>query len=440
MLKFEDAVKLFRNSTLSPREYLEQSISVVEERENKVQAFSFLDLKWAREQADAATKRYRCHAPLSPIDGMPIGIKDIFDTSRIPTSMGSDIYRDWQPKVDANAVDAIRLGGGVILGKTRTSEFAIGRATITTNPHDATRTPGGSSSGTAAGVASGMICAGLGTQTQGSILRPASFCGVVGYKPTWGMLSLSGVHPVSHSHDHLGVIAQSLDVAWSVAHCIATHRPTAESFHILDHSSSEFDGIAPRRIAILRTKGYAEIEADALRSFEDRLDSWRRKGVEVVEPSEDSLLADFCLDLDKIPAFSIEMMARDMSWPYAGYCQNFPEAVSKKIHDLVAVGSKVTYEKYQALIEFRDGLLNRLELLSSRYDAFVLPAASGIAPVGLENTGSRTMLTYASFLGTPAFSLPLNRVNGMPLGLQLIGKRHDDFGLLCRSKWLTLLN
>jgi len=440
MLKFEDAVKLFRNGTLSPREYLEQSISVVDERENQVKAFSVLDLKCAREQADSASKRYKCHAPLSPIDGMPVGIKDIFDTSRIITSMGSDIYKKWQPKVDASAVDAIRLGGGVILGKTRTSEFAIGRATITTNPHDATRTPGGSSSGSAAGVASGMICAGLGTQTQGSILRPASFCGVVGYKPTWGMLSLSGVHPVSHSHDHLGVIAQSLDVAWSVAHCIAAHRPTAASFHINDHPISEFDGIAPQRIAILRTKGYVEIEPRALSAFEDRLDGWRRKGVEVVEPSDDSLLANFCLELDKIPAFSIEMMARDMIWPYKGYCQNFPDAISKKIHDLVAVGSKVTFERYKTLIEFREELLNRLDLLASRYDAFVLPAASGIAPIGLENTGSRTLLTYASFLGTPAFSLPLNRVDGMPLGLQLIGKRFDDFGLLCRSKWLTALD
>lgn len=437
MLKFEDAVKLFRQGTLTPREYLEQAIAVVQEREDQVRAFACLDLDRARAQADAATERYRCHAPLSAIDGMPIGVKDIIDTATMPTSMGSDIYRDWQPKIDAEAVDAIRLGGGVILGKTRTSEFAIGRATITTNPHDVTRTPGGSSSGTAAGVASGMICAGLGTQTQGSIIRPASYCGVVGYKPSWGVLPLRGVHPVSHSHDHLGVIAQSLDVAWGVAHCIATYRPTADSVHLRGQSSPEFDGVSACRIAVLRTKGYAELDADASRAFEDRLDCWRQRGVEVVEPSDDSLLTAFCVELDKIPTFSVEMMARDMHWPYWGYCQNFPEAVSKKIHDLVGDGAKVTPERYKALIEFREELLNRLEMLATRYDVFVLPAASGVAPIGLENTGSRTLLVYGSFLGIPAFSLPLIRVDGMPLGVQLMGKRFGDYGLLCHAKWLT---
>src|SRR5690606_9500886 len=151
--------------------------------------------------ADAATSRYACGAPLSPVDGMPIGVKDIIHTADFPTQMGSELYQGWRPRANAACVDALIAGGAIVLGKTHTTEFAIGRAAVTRNPHDHAHSPDGSTSGTAAGVAAGMICAGLGTQTNGSIIRPASYCGVVGYKPTWGLLPLDCVHTVSHTQD-----------------------------------------------------------------------------------------------------------------------------------------------------------------------------------------------------------------------------------------------
>ncbi len=438
-MKFEDAVAMFRQGTKTPREYLEEAITVLREKEARIKAFACLDLEQARLHADASTDRYRRQAPLSAIDGMPIGIKDIIDTALLPTGMGSDIYRDWRPRTDAEAVDALKSGGAIVLGKTRSTEFAIGRATITTNPHDEQRTPGGSSSGTAAGVAGGMICAGLGTQTQGSIVRPASYCGVVGYKPTWGVLPLHGVHPVSHSHDHLGVIAQSLDIAWALAHCIMKYRPTAENARLASLPSLVSDVRTLPRLAVLKTAGYQEMNADELRAFDECMNRWRKCGVDITEIDAHAELAKFCAELDGVPSLSTEMVASDMRWPYLHYCKNFPAQTGEKIHGLVKRGLEIPVERYQFLIGYREKLLARLKALSARYDAFVLPAASGVAPLGLENTGSRTLSVYGSFLGIPAVSLPMIKVGHMPLGVQLLGQRFDDYELMCHAKRLAEL-
>jgi Asp-tRNA(Asn)/Glu-tRNA(Gln) amidotransferase A subunit family amidase len=437
LLNFENAAVQFRQGALTPRDYLEQAIAAIDARENQVHAFVRLNLDQARAQADASGERYRRQAPLSPIDGMPVGIKDIIDTADMPTEMGSGLYRGWRPKADAEAVDAIRLAGGVIVGKTRTTEFAIGRSDITANPHDPARTPGGSSSGTAAGVAAGMISAGLGTQTQGSVVRPASYCGAAGYKPTWGVLPLRGVHPLSASHDHLGVIAHSLDAAWDLARAILQYRPAAAGARLGAQASQALQNAPARRVAVLRTAAYAEMDAACLQAFDAELARWRQRGVNAVEPDGDARLAALCRELDTVPPLSLEMVAHDMRWPFWGYCQRYPELVSQKIHGLVADGLKVDPPRYQALCDTRAGILARLEALSADYDAFALPAASGVAPEGLEYTGSRTLLVYASFLGVPALNVPLLQVGHMPLGVQLISRRFDDYRLLCLAKWLA---
>lgn len=437
IMKFKDAVAMFHQGTMTPRAYLEDVITVLQEKENRIKAFACVDIEQARLQADASTDRYRRRAPLSAIDGMPIGIKDIIDTASMPTGMGSEIYRDWRPRANAEAVDALIMGGAVILGKTRTTEFAIGRATITTNPHDVERTPGGSSSGTAAGVASGMICAGLGTQTQGSIIRPASYCGVVGYKPTWGVLPLHGIHPVSHSHDHLGVIAQSVDAAWALAHHIMQYRPTKENTRLTSQASLQANHSKFPKVAVLRTAGYEELGADELRAFNGCLDRWRRYGVEIAERDHHPALADFCAELNAVPSLSTEMMASDMRWPYSHYCKNYPTETGEKIQDLVKLGLGISVEKYRAMIAQREKLLAHMDALSANYDAFVLPAASGVAPLGLENTGSRTLSVYGSFLGIPAVSLPMIKVGHMPLGVQILGRPFSDYELMCHAKRLA---
>ncbi|MET4576821.1 amidase [Ottowia thiooxydans] len=436
LLPFRDAVVRFRAGSCSPREYLEQAIEHVTQAEPTLEVFAHLDLESARKLADASTERYRQGQVLSPIDGMPMGIKDIIDTSDMPTQMGSEIYAGWRPMADAACVQALRLGGALSLGKTRSTEFAIGRATITRNPHDTGRTPGGSSSGTAAGVASGMFCAGLGTQTQGSIVRPASYCGVVGYKPTWGALPLNGVHSVSTSHDHLGVIAESVESAWQVARWIAQKTPILFRHGLNGAPDHELPPKPVRRLAVLRTAGYSELDEGSLAAFEGQLQAWRAKGIKIVEPCEDKALSMFCAEVEQIPAASMSMVAHEMQWPYLSYLENHGKLVSEKIHHLVQQGAGVDRLQYERLLRLRTSLGVQVQALGEYYDAFVLPAASGVAPVGLENTGSRTLVVYSSFLGLPACSLPLLQVNGLPLGVQFMGSRNGDYRLLGHAQWL----
>src|SRR4051812_5310735 len=217
IVSFARAVADFGDGRDTPRDFLERCIVNVAAREKAVKAFVTLDLEAARKAADASTARYKAGKPLSMVDGCPVGIKDIMATADMPTQMGSPPFKGWRSGQDAACVHALRRGGAIIFGKTVTTEFAIGYSGPTTNPFDSERTPGGSSSGTAAGVGSGMMPVGLGTQTQGSTLRPASYCGAVGYKPTLHALNLSGVHPLSSTHDHLGIIGATLADVWRVA-------------------------------------------------------------------------------------------------------------------------------------------------------------------------------------------------------------------------------
>lgn len=431
---FNEAVRRFKDVTFSPREHLEAAIENISRAEPVLNVFAHLDLASARRDADASTLRYRRGRPLSPIDGMLVGIKDIIDTADMPTEMGSPIYRGWRPRSDAAAVQAIRCGGGIVLGKTRTTEFAIGAATTTRNPHDTSRTPGGSSSGSAAGVAAGMFNSALGTQTQGSIIRPASYCGVVGYKPTWGMLPLSGVHPVSGSHDHLGAIAENVDSAWRLASWIAEQCPDSQNPR---HPASQAPGSqarSPSRIAVLRTAGYKELSPEELAAFDRQLELWRARAIEVVEPAHDPALALFCSEVDKIPEVSMQMVAYEMRWPYESYAERHPDMLGEKIRDLLAKGKAIDEAAHAQHLRSRDDLLRVAGKLGERYDAFVLPAASGIAPKGLAQTGSRTLLVYSSYLGLPACSLPLQCVDSLPFGIQLMGAAHSDHRLIsCAS-------
>lgn len=440
LLPFEQAVARFHDGTLTPRAYLDSIIEATDLQNDLIQAFATLDLARAKHEADAATQRYADQAPRSAIDGMPIAIKDIIHTSHFPTGMGSPLYRGWQPQSNALAVDALIEAGAIILGKTYTTEFAIGRATITKNPHDFRRTPGGSSSGTAAAIGAGMICAGLGTQTQGSIIRPSSYCGVFGYKPTWGVLPLDGVHPVSHSHDHLGVIANSIDTIWALAYCIADWMPGGIKRRLADaHPTLQSQHAPLRKIAVLRTAGYDELSANEQRVFELAIDRFAAAGLMPVWPAQDADLAAFCAMLDTVPADSAEMVSRDMIWPYASYCQRDDADLSEKISTMVKRGRSVCAERYQALLSRRGTLLHHLTALAQQYDLFVLPSASGVAPMGHENTGSRTLAVYGSYLGVPAVSLPLLNVGNLPLGIQLLGTPQNDYTLLCQAKYLSTL-
>lgn len=436
---FSDLSEDFRNGSRSPREYLELCIEAIVSHEGVIKAFTCHDLEQAREQADASSRRYAEGRPLSPIDGMPVGIKDIIDTREMPTEMNSSIYSGHLPMTDAACVRAIKAGGAFAIGKTVTTEFAIGRSGPTTNPHNPEHTPGGSSSGTAAGVAAGMFPAGFGTQTQGSIIRPASFCGIVGFKPTLHSLSLDGVHPLSRSHDHLGVLADSVDDAWRLARWVSELAP-AQSHQGL---SGPLQGpVAPGRpanLAVLRTNGFEDLDATSLSAFEQQLDTLRHDGIAIVEPEDDPLLQALVDALHDAPERSLELLAYEMRWPFQDYVETHSSNVGERIHGLMESASRMTRTHYRHLLIYQNQLRGRLQALAGDYDGFILPAASGPAPHGFEFTGSRRLLVYSTLMGAPAFSIPRMTVANMPFGLQLVGFPGQDYNLARQASWMTQL-
>ncbi|WP_114964900.1 amidase [Alkalilacustris brevis] len=427
----------FLSGSRSPMDLLDDCVRNIEASESTVQAFAHIDLEGARRAAEASARRYSEGKPLSPIDGMPIAVKDIIDTIDMPTQMNNPHFEGHQPRSDAACVRAVREGGAVILGKSVTTEFAIGRSGPTVNPHNPKHTPGGSSSGAGAGTASGMFAASFGTQTQGSIVRPASFNGVVGFKPTLGALSTDGVHPLSRTHDHLGVLGQSVDTVWAMARWVGEIAPGQDSNGLGGHADGTLGAAAPVRLAVARTQGFEDLDAASLTAFEQKLDDLRALGVTIVEPDQDVYLADLMRRLDHVVNVSIRMVAFDMRWPYRSYLDAASEKMGPRLHELVKLGHEVTLDEYRLIRAEREDLRRRVNELSRTYDGLVLPAASGPAPEGFEYTGARTLLLYWSFIGFPAFSLPLMSVEGMPFGLQLAGFGGRDHRLAQHAKWMA---
>lgn len=434
---FSHAVNEFNNGRITPRQYLESCIEAIEKLDPAIKAFVQTNFEQARKLADASTARYKKGTPLSPVDGMPIGIKDIIDVAGLPTQMNNGLYESYFPKADAACVHAIYEGGGIPMGKVVTTEFAIGRSGPTVNPHNSRHTPGGSSSGSAAGVAAGMFPAALGTQTQGSIIRPASFCGVVGYKPTHSRLSLAGTHPVSETHDHLGVLAKSVDDAWWLARWISEYAPSPGTGGLGGAVSGPVPELPLTRALVLRTQGYEDLDEASLVAFEDTVEKVRALGVTVVDSTSDAQLTDLASKLDQVPPASLEMVAFDMRWPYMSYVEKFPDLMGPRLHSLMESARTMTRDRYLHLLNLRQELSQRMASLKAEFDVLLLPASGGPAPEGFEFTGARTLLVYSSFLGIPAYSLPVMNVSSMPMGLQVLGYVDNDYDLTRHAKWLA---
>lgn len=420
----------------SPREFLERCLERVSAHEPVVQAFVCQSTEAARKAADAATQRYRAGAPLSLIDGMILGVKDIIDTADMPTQMNNAYFTGHQPRIDAACVKASRLSGAVVIGKTVTTEFAIGRSGPTVNPWNVKHTPGGSSSGSAAGVAAGFFSSGFGTQTQGSTIRPASYCGVVGFKPTLGALPLEGVHPLSTTHDHLGLLSEGVAEAWALARQISVTIGAQDNRRFVGPSDGSVVAQKPLRVGVMRTLGWDEMDSASQAGFDTVLKQLADLGVELVWPAQSRALAEFCQQADQIPEKSLDLVSMDMRWPFIEYLEKAPDMMGPRIHELIRRASGLTDQDYRAHLLFRDSLREAAARLSMEFDFLILPAASSPAPEGFVFTGSRTLLTYSSFLGLPAYSIPATLVGGLPLGVQMMGAWGQDYLLTRHAAWV----
>jgi Asp-tRNA(Asn)/Glu-tRNA(Gln) amidotransferase A subunit family amidase len=432
-LTFADVTPRFRDGTDTPRAYLERCLETIATREPVVQAFAALNEAGARAAADASTVRWQAGRPLSAIDGLPIGIKDLLETRDMPTQMGCEAYRGHFPKRDNAAVWALRQAGAVILGKTVTTECAYFTPGKTRNPHNSEHTPGGSSSGSAAAVAAGMVPLALGSQTNGSMIRPASFCGVYGFKPTHGLIPRNGILPLSRTLDHVGVFARTLEdlalVAEEIAGCDERDpdtRPRARiPFRVV---AGEEPPIAPV-IAFMKTPVWERAEGDTKEAFAELVQALGG----CVEEVELFPSAADAWDWHKI------IMEAEMAANLEPEWERGRSKLSKRLRELIERGREVRAVDYQRALA-RIPLIRRSfeELFTQRYDAILTPAAPGTAPKGLDSTGDPVFCTLWTLSGLPAVSLPLlEGSNGLPLGVQLVGRFGFDARLLRTARWLV---
>jgi len=427
----------FVSGKRTPRDFLERCLSVIAARDRTVKAFVTLNTAVARKAADAATKRYKAGKPLSPVDGCPVAIKDIIATADMPTQMNCPAFKGWQSGQDAACVAALRSGGAVIIGKTVTTEFAIGYSGPTTNPFDPERTPGGSSSGSAAAAGAGMVPVALGTQTQASILRPASYCGAVGFKPTIGALHTAGIHPLSATCDHLGMLAGTLDDAWRVASHISLSIGSPGNPFLNGAGAQSPLPRKPRKLIRLYTRGWTEIDGGTEDAFNETVAALQFAGVPIASRDNDPGVARLEAALDAGVDGAIAIVAYEMKWPYEDYIARFGKVIGKRVHGLIDHARKMSPDDYEKLLENRRRVRHLVHEMAGGADGYITLAASGPAILGHDYTGSRTFLIYGSWLGLPAFSLPLLQVKGLPLGVQLLGAPGTDGALCAVANWMT---
>ena len=428
MLPFLPATADFVGGKDSPREFLERCIADLEAWEPKIGAFVTLNLATARTAADRSTTRWRAGKPLSSIDGMPIGIKDIIETIDMPTENGSPLFAGFRGNRDSASVAALREAGAVIVGKTVTTEFAWMQPRATKNPWDLTRTPGGSSSGSAAAVAVGAISVGIGTQVFGSILRPSSFCGCFGYKPTVGAINRGGSHDALSQSTH-GPIAASLPEAWQVAYEISRRAGGDPGFPGLYGPSTCPTPSKPRRLAVLETDGWAVATVAAKEAFEEASAKLKSAGVTLVSRHENEKVAAVEDAIQDARNLSHSIIAWESRWPINTYRARDASKLSAPILELGARADAMTPDDYRRDLGERETRRAVYQALAGEFDACLTLAAPGAAPVGLGWTGDPAFVIPGSMLGVPAISLPVLEDEGLPLGLQLLGFADADAAL-----------
>jgi Asp-tRNA(Asn)/Glu-tRNA(Gln) amidotransferase A subunit family amidase len=416
----------------SSSELVEACLKRIDEVDGDVQAWTYLDRAHVRRQAEALDEHRRAGNAIGPLHGVPIGIKDIFDTGDMPTEFGSSIWAGRTPRRDAYAVEALRAAGAVIMGKTVTTEFAYYRPGKTRNPHDKGRTPGGSSSGSAAAVASYMVPGSIGSQTNGSVIRPAAFCGIVGFKPTHGLIPRSGALILSRALDHVGVFARSVEDAALLAESLVGF--DSEDLDTKPAARPPFAATAAGepplqpRFAFVRGPAWKHAEPVTPEAFAALVQALGEQSVEV----EIGAGFDRALELHKI-VMEVEM-AHNLHRDY----ERGREQMSPVLRQLIERGRGAKAVDYAAALAGIAPLNAALDELFNEYDAILTPSAPGPAPQGLETTGNPIFCTLWTYLGTPAITLPLlQSETGLPIGVQLVGRRGNDARLLRTARWLV---
>jgi Asp-tRNA(Asn)/Glu-tRNA(Gln) amidotransferase A subunit family amidase len=426
----------FASGRQTPRQFLERSLELLDYWEPQIGAFVATALPAARAAADRSGERWRAGKPLSPIDGMPVGIKDIIETVDMPTQMGSPLFDGWRSEKDAASVRALRDAGAVILGKTVTTEFAASEPRGTRNPWNIAHTPGGSSSGSAAAVGAGIASAALGTQVIGSTIRPASFCGCVGFKPSVNAINREGSHDYQ-SQSCTGVLGASLADAWQIAYEIVARVGGDAGAPGLQGPDALPPAQKPRRLAMLETAGWDSAAVAAKQQLNEAIVRLRAAGVEIRTRQNDDKVAALENDLINAAELSHRCNGWETRWFFRSMRDRDAAKLSRNVMERAQKYEDLTLADHRADLKERARVRAVHAELAANCDACITLAAPSNAPEGLGSTGNPEFAVPASLLGVPALSLPLFEVNAMPLGLQLIGYFDRDADAVAIASWLV---
>ena len=429
-LKVEELAAKIKDAQISSVEICERYIERINKFEKDIKAWAYFDKKVLLEKASEADDHRKSGKPLGPLHGIPVAVKDIIGTVDMPTECGTVIRKGKSYSQNAEIVDLLLNAGAIVMGKTATSELAYLGPPKTTNPHDYSRTPGGSSSGSAASVASFMAPLSIGSQTGGSIIRPASYCGVVGYKPSYGLISRNGVLKTSNTLDHIGVFGRTVEDVALLAkilikkdkHDPATIYYSAEK--ILEETKK--GRLFEPKFIFYKTDFWKIIDKKSRESFEYFIKSF--KNIEMFDTPS------YFKDIHKYHQIIHET---DLANNFSVYYKKYKSKLSKFMQSAIAKGNKYTAKEYAEAIDFKKQSYESYQEVFEDYHGVITPSSPGVAPKGLTNTGTAEFNKVWSYLGTPCISLPLlEGENKLPLGVQLVGDRYDDHRFLGVAKWL----
>ena len=404
-----------RNGRISAAELMEACLDRITMREPEVKAWAFLDIEQARERAKMADARRKAGLALGPLHGLPIGVKDVFDTADMPSEYGSQTLRGRRPARDADAISILRNAGAIVIGKTATSEFGMYHPSPTRNPIDLSRSPGVSSSGSAAAVVDHMMPLGLGTQHTASTTLPASFCGAFAFKPSLGFTSMAGSNVLVPRLAHVGLLARStLDL------CLFA---SAFDPAMADVSATQ----KPPQLGVVRGPGWAMADGDARVAFEALLQQ--------LSTSAESV--DLPVEFDDAPDIAVGLLDAHLARRFGSEPEETIRQYCPPLRDGIAAGRRIDAAHYHALDAQANVLVERARAVFGGFDALITLSALGEATRIEDGPGAGIMSMPWSLCGLPTVSLPfLTGDRGLPIGVQLIGRHGRDADLLRVSMWL----
>tara|TARA_A100001011_G_C14308261_1_gene844268 strand:- start:2198 stop:3529 length:1332 start_codon:yes stop_codon:yes gene_type:complete len=430
-LSANELVEKLKSGEISCLEACKAYINRINKFEKEVKAWAYIDKKTILEKAEEKDEFRKSGKPLGPLHGLPIGVKDIIGTEDMPTECGTSLRKGMPESSDAEVVNLLKISGAIIMGKTVTTELAYFDPGKTTNPHDKTRTPGGSSSGSAAAVAAFMSPLTIGSQTKGSIIRPASYCGVVGYKPSFGLISRNGVLKQSSKLDHIGVFGKNvLDVALLAKSLIKKDLYDKDTLHYSAENMLDECRKGPHfepKFIFYKTKNWKNIDKVSQKAFEFLIKKFK-KNIEIFD--EPSYFKEIHLHHQVIHE-------TDMANSFQKFYKDSKKKLGKKLIEAIERGMTYSANQYTEAVDFMEQSYRSYSEVFEDYHGILTPCSTGVADKGLKSTGSPEFCTIWTYMGLPSISLPLlTGQNNLPLGVQLVGDKLDDLRFLGTANWL----